>query len=40
MKADKNIKNNLSLIKKSDVLKFVIGNKNDYEWSKKYYIRK
>ena len=33
--ADKNIKNNLSLIKKSDVLKFVIGNKNDYKWSKK-----
>ena len=35
--ADKNIKNNLSLIKKSDVLKFVIGNKNDYKWSKKLY---
>ena len=30
----KNIKKNLSIIKKTDVLKFVIGNKNDYEWSK------
>lgn len=34
----KNIKSNLSLIKKNDVLKFVIGNKSDYEWSKKYII--
>ena len=32
----KNIKSNLSLIKNNDVLKFVIGNKSDYEWSKKY----
>lgn len=31
----KNIKKNLSIIKKTDVLKFVIGDKNDYEWSKK-----
>ena len=30
----KNIKKNLSIIKKTDVLKFVIGDKNDYEWSK------
>ena len=30
----KNIKKNLSVIKKTDVLKFVIGDKNDYEWSK------
>ncbi|MDG2171757.1 MAG: radical SAM protein [Gammaproteobacteria bacterium] len=35
---DKNIKSNLSLIKNNDVLKFVIGNKSDYEWSKKYII--
>ena len=34
----KNIKSNLSLIKNNDVLKFVIGNKSDYEWSKKYII--
>ena len=30
----KKIKKNLSVIKKTDVLKFVIGDKNDYEWSK------
>ena len=30
----KNIKKNLSIIKKTDVIKFVIGDKNDYEWSK------
>ena len=30
----KNIKNNLSIIKKTDVIKFVIGGKKDYEWSK------
>ena len=30
----KNIKKNLLIIKKTDVLKFVIGDKNDYEWSK------
>ena len=30
-----NIKNNLSIIKKTDVVKFVIGTKQDYEWSKK-----
>ena len=29
-----NIKNNLLIIKNTDVLKFVIGTKNDYEWSK------
>jgi 7-carboxy-7-deazaguanine synthase len=34
----KNIKSNLSLIKNNDILKFVIGNKSDYEWSKKYII--
>ena len=34
----KNIKSNLSLIKNNHVLKFVIGNKSDYEWSKKYII--
>ena len=32
--AEKNLKNNLSLIKKKDVLKFVIGDKEDYLWSK------
>ena len=35
---DKNIKKNFSLIKNTDVLKFVIGNKNDYEWSKEILI--
>ena len=30
----KNIRNNLSIIKKTDVIKFVIGNRKDYEWSK------
>jgi len=30
----KNIKNNLSIIKKTDVIKFVIGSRKDYEWSK------
>ena len=30
-----NIKNNFLIIKNTDVLKFVIGTKNDYEWSKK-----
>ena len=34
----KNITSNLSLIKNNDILKFVIGNKSDYEWSKKYII--
>ena len=33
-----NIKKNFSLIKSSDVLKFVIGNKTDYDWSKKILI--
>ena len=32
---DNNIEKNLLLIKKSDVIKFVIGTKKDYEWSKK-----
>ena len=32
--AEKNLKKNLTLIKKKDVLKFVIGNKEDYLWSK------
>ena len=35
---DNNIKKNFSLIKNTDVLKFVIGNKNDYEWSKEILI--
>ena len=30
----KNIRNNLSIIKKTDVIKFVIGSRKDYEWSK------
>jgi len=30
----KNIFNNLSILKDTDVIKFVIGNKLDYEWSK------
>ena len=30
----KNIYNNLSILKTTDVIKFVIGNKLDYEWSK------
>ncbi|MBT7542947.1 MAG: radical SAM protein [Gammaproteobacteria bacterium] len=30
----KNIYNNLSILKATDVIKFVIGNKLDYEWSK------
>ena len=30
----KNIKNNLSIIKTTDVIKFVIGSRKDYEWSK------
>ena len=33
-----NILNNLSKLKKTDVLKFVIGNKDDYEWSK-YFLK-
>jgi len=32
--SEKNLKKNLTLIKKTDVLKFVIGDKNDYKWSK------
>ena len=32
----KNILNNLFLLKNSDVIKFVIGSKNDYDWSKKF----
>ena len=35
----KNIKNNLSIIKKTDVIKFVIGNREDYEWSKDILIK-
>ena len=35
----KNIKNNLSIIKKTDVIKFVIGNRKDYEWSKDILIK-
>ena len=32
--SENNLKKNLTLIKKTDVLKFVIGDKNDYKWSK------
>tara|TARA_B100001996_G_C18587067_1_gene564590 strand:- start:47 stop:697 length:651 start_codon:yes stop_codon:yes gene_type:complete len=32
---DKNINKNLLLIKNTDVIKFVIGTRKDYEWSKK-----
>ena len=35
----KNIKNNLSIIKKTDVIKFVIGSRKDYEWSKDIIIK-
>tara|TARA_B110000495_G_C22907350_1_gene529721 strand:+ start:237 stop:890 length:654 start_codon:yes stop_codon:yes gene_type:complete len=35
----KNIKNNLSIIKKTDVIKFVVGNREDYEWSKDILIK-
>jgi len=35
----KNIKNNLSIIKKTDVIKFVIGSREDYEWSKDILIK-
>ena len=35
----KNIRNNLSIIKKTDVIKFVIGNREDYEWSKDILIK-
>ena len=31
--------NNLSYIKKDDVIKFVIGSKNDYEWAKNIIIK-
>ena len=34
-----NIMNNLSYIKKDDVIKFVIGSKNDYEWAKNIIIK-
>jgi len=34
---DKNINKNLLLIKNTDVIKFVIGTRKDYEWSKKNY---
>ena len=35
----KNIKNNLSIIKKTDIIKFVVGNREDYEWSKDILIK-
>ena len=35
----KNIRNNLSIIKKTDVIKFVIGSREDYEWSKDILIK-
>ena len=31
---DKNLWSNIDLIKKTDEIKFVIGDKKDYEWSK------
>ena len=34
--SSKNIDNNLTAIKKTDVIKFVIGNEDDYKWSKKF----
>ena len=35
----KNIFNNLSILKSTDVIKFVIGNKLDYEWSKEVIVK-
>tara|TARA_Y100000817_G_scaffold134749_1_gene105570 strand:+ start:1471 stop:2112 length:642 start_codon:yes stop_codon:yes gene_type:complete len=33
--SDKNLWSNINLLKKEDQIKFVIGDRNDYEWTKK-----
>jgi len=32
---DKNLWSNIKLLKKNDQVKFVIGNRKDYDWTKK-----
>ena len=37
--SDKNLWSNINLLKKEDQIKFVIGDRNDYEWTKKIFTK-